>query len=95
VRCRIVAPKEEVIVEFFGIPRARAGRAELGVAPGTIADVLTTVEEVCPGLTGLMKDGGVSPHYLVSVNGESFGNEMRTALKSGDRLLLLSADAGG
>jgi len=26
-----------VIVEFFGVPRARAGRAELALAAGTMA----------------------------------------------------------
>jgi hypothetical protein len=40
-------------------------------------------------------DGRLSPHYLLSINGEQFVTDLQQKLRPGDRLLLLSADAGG
>jgi molybdopterin converting factor small subunit len=85
-----------LLVEFFGIPRLRAGRAELAVPAGTVAEVLRRIEGECPGLAGLVNaDGRLAPHYLLSINGERFVNTLDALLRPGDRLLLLSADAGG
>jgi molybdopterin converting factor small subunit len=84
-----------VKVEFFGIPRQRAGRAELQVAAGTVADLLAALVRECPGLAGVVRDGRLSPHYLLSLDGREFVSDPALVLRSGDRLLLLSADAGG
>jgi hypothetical protein len=66
----VVADQDLVTVEFYGIPRQRAGRAELAVAPGTVAELLAAVERACPGLAGLVReDGRLAPHYLLSVDG--------------------------
>jgi hypothetical protein len=86
----------DVIVEFFGVPRWRAGRAELRVAAGTGAEVLARVEHACPGLAGLVRaDGRLAPQYLLSLDGHRFVNDLGAAVRAGTRLLLLSADAGG
>jgi sulfur-carrier protein len=91
-----VAGTEAVTVEFYGVPRLRAGRAELAVPPGTAAEVLAAVERACPGLAGLVRgDGRLAAHYLLSVNGQRFVTDLRQPLRAGERLLLLSADAGG
>ena len=91
-----MANSEQVIVEFFGIPRQRAGRAELAVPAGTVADVLAAVERACPGLAGLVRqDGGLPPHYLLSLGGERFVRDLHEPVPAGGHLLLLSADAGG
>jgi hypothetical protein len=85
-----------VIVEFFGVPRLRAGRAELNVPPGTVAEVVAAVERTCPGLAGLRQvDGRLSPHYLVSLDGQAFLTDLGQQVHAGARVLLLSADAGG
>ena len=85
-----------VIVEFFGVPRWKAGRAELAVAPGTLAEVLAEVRARCPGLADLVTAGGrVSPHYLLSVDGVGFVSDPAQEIPAAARLLLLSADAGG
>jgi len=84
-----------VTVEFFGIPRQRAGRAELQVAAGTVADLLAAVVQACPGLAGVVRDGRLGPHYLLSLDGRQFVSDPATVLRPGERLLLLSADAGG
>jgi sulfur-carrier protein len=90
-----MGPTGQVLVEFFGIPRQRAGRAELAVPAGTVADLLAAVERACPGLAGLARDGRVCPHYLLSLDGRRFLTDLRQAVEPGERVLLLSADAGG
>jgi molybdopterin converting factor small subunit len=90
-----VASGQRVTVEFFGVPRARAGRAELAVEAATVAEALAAVERACPGLKGLVRSGRLAPHYLLSVNGTEFIGDLQRPLGLKDRLLLLSADAGG
>ncbi len=47
-------------------------------------------------LTGMVQaNGTLSPHYLLSLNGERFVGSLRESLPADARLLLLSADAGG
>ncbi len=87
---------ERVIVEFYGVPRFRAGRAELAVSPGSLAEVLAEVVARCPGLADLLtRDGRVSPHYLLSLDGQVFVSTLNDQIGRGNHLLLLSADAGG
>lgn len=90
-----MAERESVTVEFYGIPRQRAGRATLAIPPGTVAEALAAVERACPPLAGLLRDGRMDPHYLLSINGERFVTDVRQPLAPEDRILLLSADAGG
>ena len=85
-----------VTVEFYGMPRQRAGRAELVERAGAVADILATVKTACNGLADLTReDGMLARHYLLSINGDSFVTDVKQALEPGTRLLLLSADAGG
>lgn len=85
-----------VTVEFYGIPRQRAGRAELAASAGTVRELLAAVEHACPGLGGLVQaDGRLTPHYLLSLDGRRFVTDLGQRLRPGERLLLLSADAGG
>jgi hypothetical protein len=87
---------ETVTIEFFGIPRLRAGRAELRVAAATVAEALAAVERACPELAGLVQaDGRIAPYFLLSLDGQEFVSSPGRLLHPGERLLLLSADAGG
>jgi hypothetical protein len=91
-----VREAERVIVEFYGVPRLRAGRAELAVPGGTLREVLAEVERLCPRLAGLVRaEGRLSPHYLLALDGRHFVTDLGQSTKPGDRLVLLSADAGG
>ena len=86
----------QVTVEFFGIPRQRAGRPELVVPISNVAEALTAIEMHCPGLTGLKQaDGRPAAQYLLSLNGRQFVTDPGQPLHAGDHLLVLSADAGG
>lgn len=91
-----MAEPGRVTVEFYGVPRLRAGRAELAVTAGPVAAVLAAVERACPGLAGLVLPGGrLDPHYLLSLDGRRFVTDWQEPLRAGERVLLLSADAGG
>jgi hypothetical protein len=93
----IMNGEETVVVEFYGIPRRRAGRAQLVVRRCVLAEVLAEVKQACPGLADLVQDDGrLAPQYLVSINGRRFTQVAEDRrLRPGDHVLLLSADAGG
>lgn len=85
-----------VIVELYGVPRLRAGRPELHVSAATVGEALAAVAAVCPALANLQQvDGRLHPTYLLSLDGERFITDLSQRLRPGDRLILLSADAGG
>lgn len=85
-----------VLVEFYGVARLRAGRAFLAVPAGTVVEVLQRVELACPDLAGLVQpDQRLAGRYLLSLDGRQFLDSLERAIHAGDRLLVLSADAGG
>jgi molybdopterin converting factor small subunit len=85
-----------ITIEFYGIVRQRAGQAACVISAANVAEVLTGIALQFPALSGLTQpDGSLSPHYLLSINGERFISELGKPLQVGDRVLLLSADAGG
>lgn len=85
-----------VTVELLGLARHRAGRAELHIPGGTLADTLRSVGRECPGLEGLVNpDGSLSRRFLFSLDGERFLDDAAVPVPAGARLLILGADAGG
>ena len=85
-----------VTIELFGMPRARAGRSEFATQATTAQEALSALAAACPGLGGLWRsDGRLAPQYLLSLDGKQFVIDLAHPLQPGDRLLLLSADAGG
>jgi molybdopterin converting factor small subunit len=85
-----------ITVEFYGVPRARAGRREVRVTAATAEEALAAVTAVCPALASVWgEDGQLNPHFLLSLDGERFVTDLTQTLKAGDRLVLLSADTGG
>jgi molybdopterin converting factor small subunit len=90
------ATRMDVTVEFFGIPRQRAGVAETTSRSGRLGDVLADLERRFPGLTeDCLADGRLRPACVANLNGEAFVSDPATILSPGDALLILSADAGG
>jgi molybdopterin converting factor small subunit len=85
----------QVTIELFGIPRRRAGVAQVAVAAETVRAALQQLESRCPQLEGLLQSSGLSPHYLLSIDGERFVGNLDMAVPADARLLLFSADAGG
>ncbi len=85
-----------ITIELFGMPRARAGTKEVVVSASTVGEALAEVVKVSPKLADVFRaDGSLSPQYLLSLDGQQFVSDLTHPLRSGDRLLLLSADAGG
>jgi molybdopterin converting factor small subunit len=83
-------------VEFFGVPRQRTGCAEATIHGDKVDQILAELEGMYPSLRGLRRpDGGLSPQYLLSLDGIRFLGDPNERLEPGSRLLLLSADAGG
>ena len=82
-------------VEFLGVPRQRAGVAEMDVQADTLGQLLGALAAQMPGLAELIADDRLHPSLAASLNGERFISDPRTPLADDDRVLILSADAGG
>jgi molybdopterin converting factor small subunit len=82
-----------VRVEFFGIPRERAGVAELEIQAETLGELFATLATHFPSLAEL-RQSGRSP-FLASLNGGRFVSDPDTRLSETDCVLILSAEAGG
>ena len=103
-RARQAGPSAETItctVEFFGIARFRAKTSTVVLElprEATLGQVLSALAERLPSLVGYViapdRTSLVSGH-VCNVNGRSFVRNPRTQLSSGDRILFISADAGG
>jgi molybdopterin converting factor small subunit len=84
-----------MFVEFLGIPRARAGVAELELEAATLGQLLETLATRFPALATLITAGTLHPSLVANLNGDAFVTDPQTQLTKDDRVLLLSADAGG
>ena len=87
-------------IEFFGIPRQRAGTARTSLSlPGEqtcLADAFRELALAFPGFAACCLDGQrLCPAYIVNVGGEKFVTDPDYVLRAGDSLLIMSADAGG
>ena len=82
-------------VEFLGIPRERAGISEMELEAETLGQVLGQISARCPGLSELITCEGLHPSVVANLNGDEFVKSLDTRLAEDDRLLILSADAGG
>ncbi len=85
-----------VHLEFFGIPRQRAGVAGLVVEGGILREALQAACRELPGLAECLSDDGeLSTSCLANLNGKQFTRDGQTRLNDGDQVLILSADVGG
>lgn len=85
-----------VTVEFYGIPRRRAGVASVEVEAATLGELCTAVARLLPAFGESCLDGDrLRLGYVANVDGERFTTEPTTPLADGSHVLLLSADVGG
>jgi molybdopterin converting factor small subunit len=82
-------------VEFFGVPRERAGIAEIDVEADTLGRLLATLAARMPDLAELIAVDRLHPSFAASLNGDRFISDPETPLSDEDCVLILSADAGG
>ena len=90
----------KIKVEFFGVPRLRAGVAEFFVDVAThqnrLGDVFMEIQRQLPGLaTECFADGKIRKEYVVNVSGREFTRSLDRVVSPGDSLLIMSSDAGG
>ena len=89
-----------VQIEFYGIPRRRAGTGsvllETGNAGICLGDVLLQLAQQYPKLADDCFDGQqLQASITANLNGNRFVTDADTQLNPGDSLLIMSADAGG
>ena len=83
-------------VEFYGIPRVRAGVAAVEVEAATLGEAVSAVSTRFPALADVCDPAGMlRPGYLANVNGNRFTSDPRTPLRDGEVVLILAADVGG
>jgi len=82
-------------VELLGVPRERAGVAELELQADTLGQLLAALVIRYPSLGELITAEGLQPSVVANLNGDRFVRDPGTELKEGDSVLILSADAGG
>jgi len=82
-------------VEFLGVPRERAGVAELEVHADTLGQLLATLAARIPSLRELILIDRLHPACVANLNGDEFVSDPATPLADDDSVLILSADAGG
>ena len=61
----------------------------------TFGQVLGELSVRCPGLSELITPEGLHPSIVANLNGDEFVKSLETRIGGDDRLLILSADAGG
>jgi len=82
-------------VEFLGVSRERAGVAEADIQAETLGRLLGTLAERMPRLAELITVDRLHPSLQANLNGDRFISDPATPLRDEDRVLILSADAGG
>jgi molybdopterin converting factor small subunit len=82
-------------VEFLGVPRQRAGVSDLEIHANTLGHLLGTLAAQIPSLGDLISVDRLNSSFIANLNGDRFVSDPETPLGEHDRVLILSADAGG
>jgi molybdopterin converting factor small subunit len=82
-------------VELLGLPRERAGVAELELEADTFGQLLAALAARFPSFSELISVDRLQPSFTANLNGDRFISDPGTPLRQSDSVLILSADAGG
>jgi molybdopterin converting factor small subunit len=86
-------------VEFYGVPRLRAGVASLEIPLSAesikLGEALHDIAGRFAGLATEIGEDGLQPTCVANINGNRFVSDTAEPLRDGDVLLIMSADAGG
>jgi molybdopterin converting factor small subunit len=89
------------VVELLGVARLLTKTREVALefpAPASLADIYGTLKERYPVLLGrvIAADGrSLTRGYACNINGVDFVRDVNAQVNSGDRIFIISADAGG
>jgi molybdopterin converting factor small subunit len=88
-----------VSVELFGVARLVAKTKEVVLSlptDATLADVFSALAKSLPDLRGrVLGADGLVPGYTCNINGLDFVRTPSKRISPGDKIFILSADAGG
>jgi molybdenum cofactor guanylyltransferase len=88
-----------VSVELFGVARMLAKTQSISLSlspPATLAQIFSALAEKLPVLVDrVINSEGLISGYTCNINGLDFVRAPSTKINSGDKILILSADAGG
>jgi molybdopterin converting factor small subunit len=90
-----------VRVEFYGIPRQRAGVATANVAGARLGELIQELARQFPlfardcVVDDCIADSCLRPGYTANLNGERFTTDPATLVCDSDVVLIMSLDAGG
>ena len=91
-----------ITVEFFGIPRQRAGCALLEISlpkcehSAPLGVILQHLAAELPNFArDCVNENRLRPGYIANINGEHFITDPTAIITEGETLLILSADVGG
>lgn len=83
-------------VEFYGIPRVRAGIAAKDVDATTVRELCQILAQQLPAFAAAcLNNDQLSAETLLSINGRNFTRDPAIELHEGDVVLIFSADVGG
>jgi molybdopterin converting factor small subunit len=82
-------------VEFFGVPRERAGISALELQANTLGELLGTLTTRIPSFGDFVNGVRLHPSFVANLNGDRFITDPGTPIAENDCVLILSADAGG
>jgi molybdopterin converting factor small subunit len=91
----------QCVVELFGVARLLTKTREVTLnlpQPTNLADVYNALTEKHPVLLGRVIAAdcrSLTRGYACNVNGLDFVRNVNSAVNSGDRIFIISADAGG
>ena len=98
-RSRQLSNSVSVSVELFGVARMLAKTQTIALAlppDATLAKVFSALAEKLPMLVGrVINSEGLIPGYTCNINGVNFVRAPSAKVASGDKIFILSADAGG
>jgi len=88
-----------ICVELFGVARLVAKTQAISLClplEATLAQVFCALGEKLPALAGRVVNAGrLMPGYTCNINGLDFVRDPDARVKSGDKIFILAADAGG
>jgi molybdopterin converting factor small subunit len=82
-------------VELLGLPRERAGVAELDLDAETLGQLLIALADRFPSFKEIITADRLNASFTANLNGDRFISDPGTRLDKNDSVLILSADAGG
>ena len=91
---------QSIRVEFFGIPRSRAQVPHVDVSVHgesvRLGELFEQLAEQFPQLAAACFEGTtLRSTFAANIDGQAFVSDPHYALRAGQSLLLMSADAGG